>query len=57
MNKIKNFFADWSWKEKAWLAFVLIVQTVAWGIQKESAFMLIMNDTDKQSEPGTGSER
>ena len=45
MNKIKNFFADWSWKEKAWLAFVLIVQTVAWGIQKESAFMLIMTLT------------
>lgn len=56
MNKIKNFFADWSWKEKAWLAFVLIVQTVAWGIQKESAFMPD-HDTDKQSEPGTGSER
>ena len=45
MNKIKNFFADWSWKEKAWLAFVLIVQTVAWGIQKESAFMLVMTLT------------
>ena len=45
MNKIKNFFADWSWKEKAWLAFVLILQTVAWGIQKESAFMLIMTLT------------
>ena len=45
MNKIKNFFADWSRKEKAWLAFVLIVQTVAWGIQKESAFMLVMTLT------------
>lgn len=36
MNKIKEFFADWSWKEKAWLAFVLIVQTAAWAIQKEA---------------------
>ena len=36
MNKIKEFFADWSWKEKTWLAFVLIVQTAAWAIQKES---------------------
>ncbi len=29
MNAIKKFFSDWSWKEKAWLAFVLIVQTAA----------------------------
>ena len=45
MNKIKEFFTDWSWKEKAWLAFVLIVQTVAWAIQKESLFMLVMTLT------------
>lgn len=45
MNKIKEFFADWSNKEKAWLAFVLIVQTVAWLIQKESLFMLVMTLT------------
>lgn len=45
MNKIKEFFADWSWKEKAWLAFVLIVQTTAWAIQNETAFMLIMTLT------------
>ena len=45
MNKIKEFFADWSWKEKAWLAFVLIVQTQAWAIQKESLFMLVMTLT------------
>lgn len=44
-KKIKEFFADWSWKEKLWLAFVLIVQTVAWGIQKESLFMLVMTLT------------
>lgn len=45
MNKIKEFFTDWSWKEKVWLAFVLIVQTVAWAIQKESLFMLVMTLT------------
>ena len=46
MNKIKEFFSDWSNKEKAWLAFVLIVQTVAWLIQKESLFMLVMTLTN-----------
>lgn len=45
MNKIKEFFADWSSKEKAWLAFVLIVQTIAWIIQREDIFMLIMTLT------------
>lgn len=45
MNKIKEFFDDWSSKEKAWLAFVLIVQTVAWIIQREDIFMLIMTLT------------
>ena len=36
MNKIKNFFSDWSWKEELWLAFVLIFQTVACAIAAES---------------------
>lgn len=45
MNKIKEFFADWSTKEKLWLAFVLIFQTVAWVINKESAFMLVLTLT------------
>ncbi len=45
MSKIKNFFADWSWKEEAWLAFVLIFQTAAWAIQKENLFMLVMTLT------------
>ena len=31
MNKIKEFFTDWSWKEKAWLAFVLIVSALPVG--------------------------
>lgn len=42
MNKIKDFFKDWSTLEKAWLAFVLIFQTVAWMINKEGLFMLVL---------------
>lgn len=42
MNKIKEFFKDWSTLEKAWLAFVLIFQTVAWLINREDLFMLVM---------------
>ena len=42
MNKIKDFFKDWSILEKAWLAFVLIFQTVAWLINKEGLFMLVL---------------
>lgn len=42
MNKIKDFFKDWSTLEKAWLAFVLIFQTVAWLINKEGLFMLVL---------------
>ncbi len=45
MEKVNNFFSDWSFKEKLWLAFVLIVQTVAWIINKETVFMLIMTLT------------
>lgn len=42
MNRIKEFFKDWSTLEKAWLAFVLIFQTVAWLINKEGMFMLVL---------------
>lgn len=42
MNKIKEFFKDWSTLEKAWLAFVLIFQTAAWFYQKEGLFMLVL---------------
>ena len=45
MNKVKAFFSDWSTKEKLWLAFVLVFQTVAWAINKETWFMLIMTLT------------
>ena len=42
MNKIKEFFKDWSILEKSWLAFVLIFQTVAWAINRQDLFMLVM---------------
>lgn len=42
MEKVRDFFKDWSWKEKTWLIFVLVVQTIAWFIQKETVFMLAM---------------
>ena len=42
MNKIKEFFKDWSIYEKAWLAFVLIFQTVAWFINRQDLFMLVL---------------
>jgi len=42
MNKIKEFFKDWSVYEKAWLAFVLIFQTAAWAYNKETLFMLVL---------------
>lgn len=45
MNKVREFFSDWSIKEKLWLAFVLVFQTTAWIINKESAFILIMTLT------------
>lgn len=45
MNKVKEFFADWSIKEELWLAFVLIFQTAAWAINKETAFMLVLTLT------------
>ena len=42
MNKVKEFFKDWSTLEKAWLAFVLVFQIVAWAINKEDLFMLVL---------------
>lgn len=45
MNKIKDFFSDWSIKEKCWLAFVCIFQTIVWVINKDTPFMLILTLT------------
>ncbi|MDH2926164.1 nicotinamide mononucleotide transporter [Lonepinella koalarum] len=45
MSNFKHYFDDWSLKEKAWLAFVLIFQTIAWVFDNETTFMLIMTLT------------
>lgn len=45
MQRINNFFKDWKLSEKLWLGFVLFVQTIAWVMQKEDIFMLIMTIT------------
>ncbi|GEM_PF-356801 len=45
MNKLAHYFDGWSWKEKTWLMFVLAVQTIAWVINKQTVFMLIMTLT------------
>ena len=44
-NRRVSFFDGWSWKEKLWLAFVLVFQTVMWAINRETVFMLIMTLT------------
>ncbi len=45
MEKLTHYFDGWSWKEKAWLAFVLIFQTVAWFLDNSTLFVLIMTLT------------
>jgi len=42
MDKIKNFFKDWSTGEKCWLVFVLVFQTVVWAYNGNTTFMLVM---------------
>lgn len=42
MNKIKEFFSDWSLKEKLWLVFVCVFQAIVWVINKDTPFMLIL---------------
>lgn len=45
MNKIKEFFKDWSLFEKCWLAIVIIVQLLVWVINGDTPFMLILTLT------------
>lgn len=45
MNTLKNFFKDWSLLEKLWLVFVILVQVVAWILNKDTIFMLILTLT------------
>ena len=42
MNLLKKFFKDWSLFEKLWLLFVITVQVVAWILNKDNIFMLIL---------------
>ncbi|MEI0592681.1 nicotinamide riboside transporter PnuC [Brachyspira pilosicoli] len=45
MNMLKKFFKDWSLFEKLWLLFVITVQVVAWILNKDTIFMLILTLT------------
>lgn len=45
MNMLKKFFKDWSLFEKLWLLFVIVVQVVAWILNKDTIFMLILTLT------------
>ena len=41
MNKIKEFFRDWSIFEKVWLIFVCSLMTVIWFINGDTPFMVL----------------
>ena len=45
MNKIKEFFRDWSIFEKVWLVFVCSLMTVIWFINGDTPFMLVLSLT------------
>ncbi len=45
MSKIKGFFSDWNVLEILWLAFVCSVMTVAWFINGDTLFILILSLT------------
>lgn len=45
MNKIKDFFSDWSTFEKCWLVFVCSFMTVVWLINGDTPFMLVLSLT------------
>ncbi len=45
MEKLKQFFSDWSILEILWLIFVCSVMTVAWFLNGDTLFMLILSLT------------
>ena len=45
MNKIKEFFHDWSIFEKVWLVFVCSLMAVIWFINGDTPFMLVLSLT------------
>ena len=42
MNKVKNYFSDWSMFEKLWLITVCTIMTVIWYINGDSRFLLAL---------------
>ncbi len=45
MEKIKNYFSDWTPFEKFWQVFVIVAAVVAWAINRDNAYMLVMTLT------------
>lgn len=45
MNKLKEFFRDWSLFEKLWLIFVCSLMAVIWFINGDTPFMLVLSLT------------
>lgn len=45
MNKLKEFFRDWSMFEKLWLIFVCSLMAVIWFINGDTPFMLVLSLT------------
>lgn len=45
MNKIKNYFADWTMFEKLWLITVCTIMTVIWYLNGDTPFLLVLTLT------------
>mgnify|MGYP001356767587 CR=1 FL=1 len=45
MDKVKNYFSDWSIFEKVWLITVCTIMTVIWYINGDSPFLLALTLT------------
>lgn len=45
MQKIKNYFSDWTMFEKLWLAAVCSIMTIIWYLNGDTPYMLILSLT------------
>lgn len=45
MDKVKNYFSDWTPFEKFWQVFVIVAAVVTWAINGDTAYMLVMSLT------------
>lgn len=45
MEKIKNYFSDWSMFEKLWLIIVCTIMSIIWYLNGDSPFLLILTLT------------